>query len=65
MKTLKLNKATMARLASNDMKNIRGGAPREMGFDAEEKTKGITCTYGCNSVNSHLTEHTYTTYTCC
>ena len=64
MKTLKLNKATMAKLASNDMKNIFGGAPRVINFE-EDNDKGITITNRCDSVNTHLTEHTYTSYTCC
>lgn len=47
MKTLKLNKATMAKLASNDMKNIFGGK--------QEAGRGITLTSGCDSINTRFT----------
>lgn len=46
MKTLKLNKATMAKLATDDMKNIFGG----------KAGRGITCTYGCDSINTRFTK---------
>jgi natural product precursor len=49
MKTLKLNKATMAKLASNDMKNIFGGVRDAAG-------RGITCTSGCDSINTRFTK---------
>jgi natural product precursor len=48
MKTLKLNKATMAKLASNDMKNIFGGKA--------QAGRGVTCTWGCDSINTRFTK---------
>lgn len=53
MKTLKLNKATMAKLASEDMQNIYGGKMKEVVVLSPE---GVTITYGCDSIRTQLTK---------
>lgn len=53
MKTLKLNKATMAKLASEDMQNIYGGKMKEVVVMSPE---GVTATNGCDSVSTKLTK---------